>query len=668
MRIFSGMICGILLVTSCTVNDAFENKYTLTSPDKSIKIDIEIGEKINYALKVNNEIVLAPSEVGFIFQDSSLTPLNGLTDVKTLTHHDTITPVFGINNTVIEHYNAIKLSFKNGTAVSFRAYDDGIAYRLETSLDKKEVIINNEVIEYNFPEDFITFYPKTVTMNNGFEYTYPKTRLSAVDDGKSFSHTPLLVQSNKGTNLLITEADLLDYPGYFLKPNEEKALSLKAFFPHYPKEVKDAKDVSGWMVRLPTSYEEFIAKTSGKRTFPWRVIAIAKSDKELLNSELVYKLSTPSKLKDPSWIKPGQVAWDWWNGMTLTGVDFEPGINTATYKYNIDFAAEYGIPYIILDAGWANTNNMFEITEGLDLPFLLEYGKEKGVDLILWTTWFDLYDNMDEYLDTFAQWGVKGVKIDFFNRCDQIMVQKVEEITAAAAKRQLMVDLHGIYTTTGLFRTYPNMMTKEGVLGLEWNKWPTDEHEDYGKYPANPLHSVTIPFIRMATGPADYTPGAMVNSNPDTYRSDFMNPMSQGTRCHQLAMYVAFYSPLQMLSDEAPLYQAEPEVTKFITSIPVVWDKTVPLDSKISEYLTIARKKEQNWYISGLNNNEAREIAIDFTFLDEGTYDVQLFEDGNNTISTPSSYSQRTFTVDRTTKTMIDMASGGGFAMIVKPK
>jgi alpha-glucosidase len=394
---------------------------------------------------------------------------------------------------------------------------------------------------------------------------------------------------------------------------------------------------------------------------------IAKNDKNLLNNELIYKLATPSRIEKTDWIKPGQVAWDWWNGMTLTGVKFKSGINTATYKYNIDFASKYGIEYIILDAGWTNTKNMFEVNPDVDLKYLFKYGKEKNVGLILWTTWFDLDDNMQAYLDTFQTWGAKGIKVDFFNRNDQVMVEKIEQISAEGAKRNMLVDLHGIYTMTGLNRTYPNMITMEGVLGLEWNKWESGDPYTDGKFAATPRHDVTIPFIRMATGPMDYTPGAMINSNPGSYKVERMNPMSQGTRCHQLAMYPAYYSPIQMLSDEAPLYEKEPEVTSFITSVPTTWDETLPLDGSVGEFLVIARRKGDQWFISGMSNEEERSVVIDFSFLPEGKYSATIFEDGENIKQNPSSYKKRNVALSRESKETIKMAGGGGFAMSVSP-
>lgn len=407
-----------------------------------------------------------------------------------------------------------------------------------------------------------------------------------------------------------------------------------------------------------TKTADYIAKTNGERNFPWRVFTITQEDSKLVESNLVYKLSRPLELDETDWLKPGKVAWDWWNANNIYGVDFRAGLNTDTYKYYIDFAAKYGLEYIILDEGWSKSNtNLMEFNPDLNVKELVDYGEKKGVGVIIWMLWKPLDENMDTLLDKFSEWGVKGIKVDFMKRADQYMVNFYERVARKSAKRKLLVDLHGSFKPVGLRRAYPNLITSEGVDGLEVNKWASD---------ITPEHNLILPFTRMVAGPMDYTPGAMTNANKKSFRPIFDSPMSMGTRCHQLAMYVVYESGLQMLADSPSNYYKEPESVEFISKIPVVWDETKVLDAKVSDYILIARKKDEKWYVGAMTDWEARTLEIDFDFLDKGNYRITIMKDGINADRNGMDFKKITKEITKDSQLNIKMAPGGGWAAIIE--
>ncbi|MDQ2752797.1 MAG: glycoside hydrolase family 97 protein, partial [Bacteroidota bacterium] len=398
--------------------------------------------------------------------------------------------------------------------------------------------------------------------------------------------------------------------------------------------------------------------TVGTRTFPWRVVAISEQDKDLLNNDIIEKLAAPPRLQDYSWVKPGQVSWDWWNNWNNTGVDFKAGINTETYKYYIDFAAANKVPYIVMDAGWSAILDLLKPNPNVDLNAIIDYGKQKGVGVILWATWYAVSQQMDTAFPLYSKMGVKGFKIDFFDRDDQKLVASTYAIANKAAQYHLMVDYHGIYKPTGLQRTYPNVVGFEGVRGLENFKWANEDQ---------PRYVTSLPFIRMMAGPMDYTPGAMRNATEADFRPINDNPMSKGTRCQQLAEYVVFYAPLQMLSDNPTIYKKEQECTDFITSVPTTWDETVPLDGKVGEYVAVARRKGDNWFVGAMSNWTARNITLDFSFLKGDTFEAVIFEDGVNADRNATDYKKITKGVKTGDKLTIHLAPGGGWAARVYP-
>jgi alpha-glucosidase len=422
----------------------------------------------------------------------------------------------------------------------------------------------------------------------------------------------------------------------------------------------DSTKNGGWDRNfVPESVYNYIAHTKGTRTFPWRIFAIADRDNQLLNNEIVYKLAAPTRIQNTDWIKPGQVAWDWWNDWNVTHVDFRAGVNTETYKYYIDFASQNHIPYIIMDEGWYKLGNMTERVPGVDVKAIADYGKQKNVGVILWCVWRTLDNQMKEAMDLFEQWGVKGIKVDFMDRDDQAVVNFYWRCAEAAAGHHLLVDYHGAHKPAGLQRTYPNVVNFEGVPGLEQDKW-TDSL-------ATPWMAVTLPYIRMFAGPMDYTPGAMRNAQQKDFAPINDNPMSLGTRCQQLAMYVIFDAPLQMLADNPTAYEKEKESLDFITSVPTTWDETIPLDGKVGGYVALARRKGNEYFAAAMNNWKPRDITLDFLFLPQGTFHISIFEDGVNAEKNGTDYKKTERTIKKTDKIKIHLAPGGGWAARIYP-
>jgi alpha-glucosidase len=469
----------------------------------------------------------------------------------------------------------------------------------------------------------------------------------------------LVVELNDGKKLCITEADLESYPGLYLNKGEDQ--SLRGVFAPYPKQVKQGGH--NMLQGLVTERENYIAKCKGSRSFPWRVFAVSTSDKELLDNDLVYLLAESSRVKDTSWIKPGKVAWEWWNDWNIYGVNFKSGINNDTYKYYIDFASKQGIEYVILDEGWAVNKkaDLLQVVPQLDIQELVNYGKSRNVGIILWAGYWAIDRDMENVFKTYSDMGVRGFKVDFMDRDDQAMVDFYYRCAETAAKYHLMIDYHGAYKPTGLHRTYPNVINFEGVYGLEQLKWapPSIDMVTY---------DVTMPYIRMLAGPLDYTQGAMRNATKENYRPINSEPMSQGTRCRQLAEYVIFESPLNMLCDSPSNYLREPECTRFISEIPTIWDQTLALDGTIGEYIVIARRKDDVWYVGGLTNWNKRNITVDLSFLDKGNYEVELFSDGVNADRAARDYKRDIFSALENQKLSVTLMPGGGFAAKIKKK
>ncbi len=651
------LLTGICLIIAPVIARATD--YDLLSPDKKITVKVQVTNTLQWSVAYNNEALLLPSTIrmqlgdGLVLGQSPVLKKQQRNTVNQVI--DAVVPVKYKH--IAEQYNELRLTFKGNYSVCFRAYNDGVAYRFETALGNKEITVTNETVQYQLADDDRSWWPMeshrpSPTFQSHYEYKFDDTSVARISD-KLYAGLPVYLSTPKGTKLLITEADLYDYPNQFVFGTNGNALNGQ--FP--PVILRDS--LVGDRGAKILENAPYIAKTKGTRSYPWRTIVISPDDKGLLETELVYKLSSPNVLPNTAWIKPGKVSWDWWNANNVYNVDFRAGINTATYKYYIDFAAQYGLEYIILDEGWTRTTlDILHSTPQVDMPELARYAKSKNVGIILWVLWNALDTHMDEALDLYASWGVKGIKVDFMQRGEQYMVNFYERTAAACAKRELLVDFHGAYKPVGLNRKYPNVISYEGVKGLENSK---------GGREVTPGHDVTIPFIRMAVGPMDYTPGAMLNANKGNFRPVFSEPMSQGTRCHQAAMYVVYESPLQMLCDNPSNYLKEPDYTKFISRVPTTWDTTVALQGKAGEYVAIARKKGDTWYIGAMTNWEARHLDLDLRFLDGQRYKMEIVQDGINADEHAADYHFDQKTVTPADHVSVQMSNGGGWMAILTP-
>jgi len=645
----------LFLILTFSVIKAEEKIYTLTSPDGSIKIEISVNEFITYSASYNDKQLISSSKIFMKIDDGLFLGKNPeIINDETKEVNEILKPVVKVKSAIIEdRYKMLRINFKGDYSLIFRLYNDGVAYRFVTSIDKN-IKVNEENIEFNFAEDFNIYFPEEESFFTHMERIYIYQKISEVDSPKESSGTnkfcsiPALVDCGNEVKIAITEADLFDYPGFYLT-NSDAPLKLKAIFPGYPLEVNQTSDRD---VQV-TKYADYLAETTGKREFPWRVLIITDDDKKLIESQMIYKLASPSKIGNTDWIKPGKVAWDWWNAWNIYGVDFKAGINTETYKYYIDFASEHGIEYVILDEGWYKFGNLFDLNPDINLKEIIEYGKKKNVGIILWVIWKTLDDQFDKAFEMFEELGIKGIKVDFMQRDDQLLVQYYEKVAKEAAKRNLLVDFHGAYKPTGLIRTYPNVISSEGVRGNEWNKWSEF---------ITPEHTVTLPFTRMLAGPMDFTPGAMLNGTKDNFKVMFDRPMSQGTRCHQLAMYVVYESPLQMLCDNPSNYLKEKECLDFLSIVPTVWDTTIVLDAKVADYVLIARRNGEDWYIGGMTDWTSRDLEVDFSFLPKGKYTIEYYKDGINANRYAGDYKKVKAEINSSNKIEIHLAPGGGWA------
>ncbi len=630
---------------------AFAKDYPISSPDGRIQVTVSVGNEIKWSSTISGQPVFAGNQISLDLGTEVLGNQPKVITAKTTHVSQKVTTVVPVKSRMIDDtYTQLNLKFKQDYSVTFRVFNNGVAYRFETT-KKGKVTVKNEQVDLNFAGDFSVLFPEEETLYSHYERTYLDEKISSLDAGR-FCSLPTLVKADKNVKIGITEADLFDYPCLFLEATGKATFKSKYSPVILKSEPRGDRDIH------VTQEADYIAVTDGTRTYPWRVFMMSENDAQLVENQMVFLLSRESKIEDTSWIKPGLVAWDWWNANNIYGVDFKSGINTQTYKYYIDFASKYGIPYIILDEGWSkSTTNVMEPNPDINMEELVAYGKSKNVDLILWSLWGPIDKDMDKILDQFVKWGVKGLKVDFMAQANQYMVNFYERTAKACADRHLLVDYHGAFKPAGLRRAYPNVINYEGVKGLENCKWSAL---------ITPEHDVTLCFTRMLAGPMDYTPGAMHNANKIDYSSSFLNPMSMGTRCHQMALYVVFDAPLQMLADNPSNYYREPECTEFISKMKTTWDETKVIDAKVADYIVTARRSNQDWYIGAITDFDARSIDIDLSFLGEGEYEMEIMQDGINADKAAVDYKKIVKKVNRLTKITIPMAAGGGWAAICK--
>ena len=643
--------------------------YRVTSPDGHISATVMVGEDIRYSVSRNEQTLIAPSTISMDLSDGTVFGRNDKVRKTVRTSFDdTFSTVAYKKAEVRDNYNQILLNFKEFSLI-FRAYDDGVAYRFVSNLDKKKTYeVISEQAEFNFGEDRQAFIPyvnsgaNTVEGQyfNSFENTYTVQNLSQWRKDR-LAFLPLVVAADEGVKILITEADLTNYPGMHVI-GTEGSNSLKGTFAPYPKVIEQGGH--NRLQGMVKERENFIAKASGDEVFPWRVIMVSTSDSQLAVNDMVWKLSPKQDAgTDYGWVKPGKVAWDWWNDWNLYGVDFKAGINNETYKYYIDFASAHGIAYVILDEGWAVNlqADLFQVIPEIDIQELVDYGKERGVGIILWAGYWAFNRDMEKVCRHYSEMGVKGFKVDFMDRDDQLMVNFHARAAETAARYDLMLDFHGTYKPTGLSRRWPNVVNYEGVHGLEQMKWKPKECDQV-------TYDVTVPFIRMAAGPMDYTQGAMRNASKSNYRPVYNEPMSQGTRCRQLAEYVVFDSPLNMLCDSPSNYITEAECTEFIAACPETWDESLGVNGEIGKYITIARRSGDAWYVGALTNWDERDITLDLSFLGEGEWSLDIFQDGPNAEKAARDYVHTAATVPADRKITAHLAPGGGWAAKITRK
>lgn len=646
-----------LLVVICLLvvaNVAMAKEYELSSPNGRISLKVNVDENCTYSVFLGDQQIITASPIALELDNGDVWGQDArVRRAKVTSHSKELTPVVQRKYAQIQDvYNQLTLSFK-GYSLEFRAYDEGAAYRWVSAL-KGEYKVKSEQASFVFPADHTTWFPEEESMFSHQEREYLKVNLSAIGSDR-FCSTGMLVDCGNGVKTYISESDLMDYPGMFLQGDDQNQNALVGKFAGVVLEENQLNDRNV----KPTKYADYIAQCNGPRSFPWRALLISENDEELVQSELIYKLAPEVKIQNTEWIKPGKVAWDWWNANNIYGVDFKSGVNNDTYKYYIDFASKNKLEYIILDEGWYHLEDIMDVVDEIDIQELVDYGKERNVGVILWVVWKALDDQLEKALDQFEAWGVKGIKIDFMQRDDQWMVNFYEKIARECADRELLVDYHGAYKPAGLERAYPNVITYEGVKGMENAKW---------SLLPDPEHNVTLPFTRMVAGAMDYTPGAMINATKENFRKVFKEPMSSGTRCHQLAMYVVFESPLQMLCDNPSNYYKEPECMEFLSVVPSVWDDTKVLKGKVGDYVAIARRSGDTWYIGAMTDWDARELSLDLDFLGDGNYTMSVWKDGVNADKHAADFAQESQDVTSDSKINVKIAPGGGWTAILNKK
>lgn len=661
-RLLTTLAAALMVISAF----AAPKDYVLRSPDEKLLVTIETGNGISYTLKHDGDLLLDRSEIGMYMTDGTV--FGGYLNVKkasTRTVSETIKAIMYKKTEIKDEFNELTLKFKDFSLI-FRAYDDGMAYRF-VSHKEEAYNVDYETAEFNFAKDwnmwaaYVCQHTETLESQyyNSFENQYSYTPISEWNKDR-LAFLPLMVEGPKGKKIVVTESDLFDYPGMYLY-NKDSGKKLTADFAPYPKEVRQGGH-NNLQLEVQNRHP-YIARCIGNDKFPWRIVAVSEDDIQMADNDMVYRLARPA---DPasnwSWVKPGKVAWDWWNDWNIKGVDFKSGINNDTYKYYIDFASENGIEYVILDEGWSVNGeaDLFQVVPEINLTELVRYAANRNVGLILWAGYWAFDRDMEKVCKHYSSMGIKGFKVDFMDRDDQHMVQFHQRAAMTAAKYKMLVDFHGTYKPSGLNRTYPNVINYEGVHGLEQMKW-SPENVDQVTY------DVTVPYIRMMAGPMDYTQGAMRNASRGNYRPVNSEAMSQGTRCRQLAEYVVFESPLNMLCDSPSNYMKEKECLEFIAEIPTVWDETKGLCGEVGKYIAMARRNGSDWYVGAMTDWSDRGLTLDLSFLPEGNYTVVLYRDGVNADRVACDYRKETIDLPADRQLKIKMAPGGGFAAKIVP-
>ena len=644
MRIYS----LILMVAAC-VSGYAQKVVAAKSPDGQTSVCVTLADRIYYDVVSHNETLLKRSEIGMRLRGKTLGANPVLKKKSVRAVNETVKPLLPLKFSEVENqYTLLSMEMKGGYAVDFRLYDDGIAFRMRTSLPGEiEVMEENTVFQLAEDCDLVLQQPSGFKTSCEENYAIVKSDGWKAED--RMSELPVLIMG-KNQKILLSEFDLCSYPGLFLRGNGDNSLS--AIQPKVPLAYEDDGDRSHRILKEA----DYIAKTSGTRNFPWRYLLITQEDGRLAENTMPMRLAQKCQIEDTSWIKPGQTCWDWLNGIPYgPDVTFKSGINLATYKYFVDFASRHGVPYIIMDEGWAlDTRDPFRTNPEVDLPELIRYAKEKHVGIFVWLPWLTVEHHMDLF-EKFEAWGIVGTKIDFMDRQDQWMIDFYDRVAKEAAKHHIMIDFHGAFHPSGLEYRYPNVLTYEGVRGMEYNGGCT------------PNNTVWFPFLRNAVGPMDYTPGSMLCYQPEDYHGNRPICAGMGTKVYNMAVFVLFESNLQMLMDNPCRYDKWPDCRDFLTSVPVNWDETRVLAAEAGQYIVMAKRKGQKWFIGGITNDKERELDICLSILPEGkNLQMTSFVDGVNANRIAMDYRMEKTSVNKATKLHIKMVRNGGFAGVIE--
>jgi alpha-glucosidase len=647
-KLFAALI-GILFVLP-----ALGKEYKIFSPDKETEVVVTVNTGISIKANHHNSQLFSVDNISLDIKGKHFK--TGIEQIKTESRNSVDRMIYPEiqekYSKIRDHYNELLLEYKGDFSLTIRAYNNGIAYRFNTAFDE-DIIVNRENFNLHFNEEDSIYVQKSETFRSAYETPYEHSAVKDVTS-EGYCCLPALVQKQNGMNVVVTESNLVDYPGLWLKATGTS--SLKSANPGYP--VSFIREGNAYGQGQVKKHADHIARVKGTRNFPWRIFAIAENDSELLTNTLVYQLAPPVQIEDVSWITPGVVAFDWWGKRNIYGTDFKSGINTETAKYFIDFCAEYGFEYFLFDDGWSEQGDLLAINPGLDMEEVMDYAQHKGVKIMVWAIWNTFQQQKDEVWKMLEDWGISGIKFDFMNRDDQKMVQFYYEAAREAAKREMVIDFHGAYKPAGLRRAYPNVLTREALIEFEYNGWT--DHD-------TPVHHNLLPYIRMVAGPMDYIPYTTHNAQKDTWRPVGDMPMGMGTRAHSMALYVIMESPMQMLPDAPSDYYEEEECTQFISAIPTEWEDLKVLHSEVGEHTVLARKNGENWYIGAITNWNPKSFKISLDFLEEGDYQMEFIRDGINADTRAIDYVKKSKTVNNSQTLEIDLAPGGGWiARIIK--
>jgi len=642
----------LVVLFSLAVNSINAQKYELISPDGSLNVKINIRTSASIELSKGKTTLIKLEDIDLLADEGILEGMEVMKTSSQAVSNIVIPEVKEKSDKYLDNYKELTIEFGSNKSLTFRLYNEGLAYRFSTRANDSLTILK-ENLNIQLNESDSLRYQSSTSFNSSYETPYEHDRVGEIKKAK-LVNLPLLVEKQNGSMIMLSESDLYDYPGlWFVKRGKAVFEGLQ---PPYPKTLNYSGNVYGHGQIQET--HDFVAKVKGKRNYPWRIFALAEKEEDLIQNNMVYLLASPCVLEDYAWIKPGVVMFDWWAKKYIYGVDFKSGINTETAKYFIDFCATQGFRYFLFDDGWCPKDDLLSVNPGLDMEEVTSYAADKGVDIMLWVIWHALERQWNEAFDQFEKWGIKGIKMDFMNRDDQLMVKFYESVAKKAAEHKMALNFHGAYKPSGLRRKYPNVLTREALIEFEYNGWT-----DY----VTPEHDNILPYIRMFTGPMDYIPGTTRNSTKESFRKSGNFPMGQGTRAHAMALFVILNSPMTMLPDSPSDYYREQECTDFLATIPLEWDETKLFKGKIGQYTILGRRNGEEWFLGATTDWSARDFNLNTDFLGPGKYRVEIFSDGINADTRAEDYKRSAIYIQQGDHVEISMVSGGGWVAKFTP-